>query len=551
MPHGLARDGRTDPQPLSSGVMLKPQGVPPPPPGRLKSVWLAMKSWRTASVILLSFASGLPLGLVWIAIPDWMRSSGVDIRIVGLITLAHAPWSFKLLWSPLMDRYRLPWLGRRRGWIALTQIALLGLTLSLAGLGDHPDTPWVLIALAFAIAFASASQDIAYDAYTVDVLRKDEQGIAVGLKTFTYRAAMYIAGASAITLASVYSWPLVIGLLAACYIPMLVVTWKAPESNGAALAPKSMKEAVWNPFLGFLGRHRALEILAFVFFYKFADNLAEALLRPFLVDMGYSAADRGVGLATIGLAAMMFGVLLGGILTTTMGLGHSLWLFGFLQIFSNIGYILLARSDTDRLLMYGAMAFENAAKGLGTGAFMVLLLRMTQKRFSATQYALFSSLFALPRIVSGPISGFTVDAFGWEVFFWGTFVAGIPGLLLLQRFAPLGTRDPQFTVEEVKDRRRLAPGQLSVRGVLGGIVGGIFATLCVATLGALGAMRSAPTAGFDLEAALARLGNPADIGGWMQVIGIITFGVIVGLMTAAVFAARHGEAGEIARNGTS
>ena len=204
---------------------------------------------------------------------------GVDIRIVGLITLAHAPWSFQLLWSPLMDRYRLPWLGRRRGWIALAQIALLALTLSLAGLGDHPDTPWVLIALAFAIAFASASQDIAYDAYTVDVLRREEQGIAVGAKTAMYRAAMYLAGASTITLASIYSWPLVLGLLAACYIPMLIVTWKAPESNGAAQAPKSMKEAVWNPFLGFLGRHRALEILAFVFFYKFADNLAEALLR--------------------------------------------------------------------------------------------------------------------------------------------------------------------------------------------------------------------------------------------------------------------------------
>ncbi|MCZ6695874.1 MAG: MFS transporter [Acidobacteria bacterium] len=551
MAHGLARDGRSGPQPLSSGVMLSPEEVSQEKPGALMSIWLAMRSWRTASVVLLSFASGLPLGLVWIAIPDWMRSGGVDIRIVGLITLAHAPWSFKLLWSPLMDRYRLPWLGRRRGWIALAQIALLALTLSLAGLGDHPDTPWVLIALAFAIAFASASQDIAYDAYTVDVLRREEQGIAVGAKTAMYRAAMYLAGASTITLASIYSWPLVIGLLAACYIPMLIVTWKAPESNGAAQAPKSMKEAVWNPFLGFLGRHRALEILAFVFFYKFADNLAEALLRPFLVDMGYSATDRGVGLATIGLFAMLAGVLLGGVLTTTMGLGHSLWLFGFLQIFSNIGYVLLARSEPDRLLMYGAMAFENAAKGLGTGAFMVLLLRMTQKRFSATQYALFSSLFALPRIISGPISGFTVDAFGWEAFFWGTFIAGIPGLLLLQRFAPLGTRDPQFTIEEVKDRRRLTPRQLSVRGVVGGIAGSLFATVCVATLSALGAMRSDAVAGFDLDAALANLANPADIGGWLQLIGILTFGAIVGLMTAAVFAARHGEAGEIARNASS
>jgi PAT family beta-lactamase induction signal transducer AmpG len=388
---------------------------------------MAMASWRTASVTLLSFSSGLPLALIWVAIPDWMRSSGMDIRLVGLITLAHAPWSFKPLWSPLIDRYSLPWMGRRRGWIALTQVLLFALTLSLAGLGNSPDAPWVVLALALAIAFASASQDIAYDAYTVDVLKPEEQGVVVGAKTFTYRLAMYLAGATSITVAGLYSWPLVVTLLAVLYLPMLLVTWKAPEPPDAPRSPKSLKEAIWHPFLGFLGRHRALEILAFVFFYKFADNLAEALLRPFLVDMGYSAADRGVALGTIGIFTMMTGVLLGGVLTTTMGLGHSLWLFGFLQIFSNIGYIFVARSEVDRILMYGAMGFENLAKGLGTGAFMVLLLRMTQKRFSATQYALFSSLFALPRIVSGPISGFTVDAIGWEAFFWLTFLAGVPG----------------------------------------------------------------------------------------------------------------------------
>ncbi len=464
-----------------------------------------MTSWRTASVCLLSFSSGLPLGLVWIAIPDWMRSAGIDIRVVGLITLAQAPWSFKLLWSPLMDRYRLPWLGRRRGWIALSQVALFALTLLLAGLGNHPDTPWVVIALAFAIAVASASQDIAYDAYTVDVLKKEEQGIAVGAKTAIYRAAMYIAGASTITLAGFYSWSLVVVLLAMLYLPMLLITWKAPEPADVPRAPQSLKEAIWYPFLGFLGRHRALEILAFVFFYKLADNLAEALLRPFLVDMGYSDVDRGVGLATIGLFTMLAGVFFGGLLTTSIGLGHSLWIFGILQIFSNIGYVFVARSDTDRLLMYGAMAFENISKGLGTGAFMVLLLRMTQKRFSATQYALFSSLFALPRIVSGPISGFTVDAIGWEAFFWATLVAGIPGLVLLQRFAPLGERDPTFTVEQPHDRRRLSGGALALRGVLGGATGAILGALCIALMSALKGARSDPASGFQFVASLAGL----------------------------------------------
>jgi PAT family beta-lactamase induction signal transducer AmpG len=523
----------------------------PPRPGTFDSLVRAMSSWRTASVSLLSFSSGLPLGLVWIAIPDWMRSSGVDIRIVGLITLAQAPWSFKLLWSPLMDRYSLPFMGRRRGWIAVAQIALFAITLMLAGLGDAPETPWVVIALAFAIAIASASQDIAYDAYTVDVLRPEEQGVAVGAKTAIYRGAMYVAGALSITLAGVYSWPLVNVILACLYLPMIVIAWKAPEPDDTPRSPRTLKEAIWYPFLGFLGRHRALEILAFVFFYKLADNLAEALLRPFLVDMGYSAAHRGVGLATVGLFTMMAGVFVGGVLTTSWGLGHSLWVFGILQVFSNIGYVFVARAGVAPMLMYSAMAFENAAKGLGTGAFMVLLLRMTQKRFSATQYALFSSLFALPRIVSGPISGFTVDAVGWEAFFWATLVAGVPGLLLLQRFAPLGTREPVFTVEEAHDRRRLTTGELAVRGCCGGAAGLALGATCVALMSALKAMRSEPGPGFDLAAACARLLQPDDAGGWLQIAGLLTFGIISGLITAAIFAARHGEAGEIGRRASS
>jgi len=213
--------------------------------------------------------------------------------------------------------------------------------------------------------------------------------------------------------------------------------------------------------------------------------------------------------------------------------------------------VFVARAGVNPMLMYSAMAFENAAKGLGTGAFMVLLLRMTQKRFSATQYALFSSLFALPRIVSGPISGFTVDAIGWEAFFWATLVAGVPGLVLLQRFAPLGTREPMFTVEEAHDRRRLTTGELVTRGCFGGAVGFVLGALCVAAMGALKAMRSEAGLGFDLMAAFARLMQPADVGGWLQIAGLLTFAVISGLITAAIFAARHGEAGEIARSASS
>jgi hypothetical protein len=189
----------------------------------------ALRSRRTLSVALLSFASGLPLGLVWYAIPDWMRDIGVDIRVVGLITLAQAPWAFKVVWSPLMDRYVPPFWGRRRGWMAVTQLALGGLGLLLAGVGERPEAIWVVGALAFAIAIASASQDIAIDAYAVEVLVTGEQGAAVGARLAFYRAAMVVSGGAAITLAARIGWPAVNALLALVYVPMLVLTWRSPE----------------------------------------------------------------------------------------------------------------------------------------------------------------------------------------------------------------------------------------------------------------------------------------------------------------------------------
>ena len=501
-----------------------------------------MSSWRTASVVLLSFASGMPLGLVWIGIPDWLRSIGVDIRVVGLITLAQAPWTFKFLWSPLMDRYAPPFWGRRRGWVAIAQVALMGCTLALAGVSENPDAAWVVGALALAIAFASATQDIAYDAYVVDVLHKDEQGVAAGAKIAVYRAAMFVAGGGAITIAGMFSWKWTAIGLAALYLPMLVITWKAPEPETAVVSPKSMKEAVWYPFLGFLSRHRSLEILAFVFTYKFGDNLAQALLRPFLVDMGYTALDRGVALATIAMVAILVGAFLGGALTTPLGLGHALWIFGFLQIFSNVGYILVAHSAVNRPLMYGAMGFESFTQGLGTGAFMTLLLRMTQKRFSATQFALFSSLFGIPRLFGGPLAGFMVYGMGWTSFFWLSMAAGIPGLLLLQRFAPLGTREPHFTVRETAHKKLLGRFGLAWRGGVGALVGLAGGALLVALMEALSSYGESEGTAFPLGSALRGLVTPSEMGDWFTLVGLFAFAAICGLLAAAFAAARHGAA---------
>jgi PAT family beta-lactamase induction signal transducer AmpG len=415
------------------------------PSASLTFLYQALRSRRTLSVSLLSFASGLPLGLVWYAIPDWMRDIGVDIRVVGLLTLAQAPWSFKALWSPLMDRYVPPFWGRRRGWMAVTQFALAAIVLLLANLGEQPEAIWVVGAMAFAIAIASASQDIAIDAYAVEVLQKGEQGAAVGARLAFYRAAMLVSGGVAITLAAQIGWPAVNALLAVTCLLMVGITWRSPEPDVPVTPPPTLRDAVWLPLAGLFRRHRALEILAFVVFYKLGDQLTQSLTRPFLIDMGYDAVQRGIALATLSVALTVLGTFAGGFFTTVAGLGHALWVFGGLQIVSNAGYFLLAVLDRpNAAAMYGATGFEVFTSGLGMGAFGVLLLRLTEKRFSATQYALLSSLFALPRVVAGPVTGLTVDAVGWPSFFLLTMLLGIPGLLMLARFVPLGVREPDI-----------------------------------------------------------------------------------------------------------
>jgi PAT family beta-lactamase induction signal transducer AmpG len=418
----------------------------------------ALRSRRTLSVSLLSFASGLPLGLVWYAIPDWMRDVGVDIRVVGLLTLAQAPWTFKVFWSPLMDRYVPPFWGRRRGWMAVTQVALAALVLMLAGVGERPEAVCVVGALAFAIAIASASQDIAIDAYAVEVLRQDEQGAAVGARLAFYRAAMVVSGGASITLAAQIGWPAVNGLLALTFVLLVGLTGKTPEPDVQPVPPASLRDAVWLPLAGLLRRPRALEILAFVMLYKLGDQLTQSLTRPFLIDMGYDAVHRGIALASLSTVATIVGTFAGGFVTTMAGLGHALWIFGVVQILSNAGYLVLSLLDEPNLpIMYGATSFELFSSGLGMGAFGVLLFRLTEKRFSATQYALFSSLFALPRVVAGPITGYVVAALGWPGFFVITMAVGIPGLVMLARFVPPGVREPELDSGVVVSAERTLP----------------------------------------------------------------------------------------------
>lgn len=419
----------------------------------------------------MSFSSGIPLGLVWNAMPDWLRASGAELQLIGLLTLAQAPWSIKLLWAPLLD------LGDRKRLIALTQVALAIAIGGAALAGSLGEEIWLvgslLLAAALLIALASATHDIVVDAYAVDVLREDEQGLAVGLRTATYRIGMLLAGGVTISLAAATHWGLACGLLALLYVPLLLVTLSAPSVERIK-RPTRLADALWKPLLDLLGRPVAMKLLAFVVLYKLCDNLSQSLLRPFLVDMGYDANARGLAYGTVGLVATLVGTAIGGIATDRFGVVRSLWIFGVLQIGSNLGYIGLTLIDPHLGFMLGAMAFEHLTSGLGMGAFGVFLLRATARRFSATQYALLSSLFALPRVLAGPVVAELVAGLGWRLFFWVTIAAGLPGMLALWRMAPWGSTGWQPSEDERPGRfeRRIALWAVPLCA-LGGLAGTI------------------------------------------------------------------------------
>ena len=523
-----------------------PAPIPVKRPGALESLFRALTSWRTASVTLLSFASGLPLGLVWIAIPDWMRRIGVDIRVVGLITLAQAPWTFKFLWSPLMDRYVPPWLGRRRGWAAIAQVALFARTWPRRGRAATPTRPGSSARWRSPSPSPAPPRTSPIDAYAVDVLRPDEQAVAVGARNAVYRSGYSSPAASP-------SPSPALGVAGRQRRPRAALPadaaghWKAPEPHerGSGAAHAARGGLVPLPGLPLPPPGARDPRLRASLQARRQPRPGAAAAVPGRHGLQRLRPRRGAG--AIGLVGNIVGTFVGGLLTEALGLGRALWIFGFLQLFSNVGYVLLAhRAASNRPLMYGAIGFEMFASGLGSGAFSVLLLRMTQKRFSATQYALFSSLFGLPRIVSGPICGFLVDAVGWETFFWSTLAVRHPGHADARPLRALGGKDPVFTVEPPGERAPLQPGDLLRRGLLGGVIGTCFGFLISALLTALRILKDEPEKSFDLVGPLRALVAPHDPGGWITLIGLLAFGAVCGLFTAAITAARRGAGRELA-----
>jgi len=390
-----------------------------------------LRSPRVAAVLLLGFSSGLPLALTGSTLQAWLTVSGVDIMTIAWFSWIGIPYLLKFLWSPLMDRYVPPFLGRRRGWMLLMQLALV---MGIVGMAISPPKTnlWLLGCLALWVAFASASQDIVIDAYRTDLLPATERGMGAAVSVFGYRVAMLASGGLALILADQIGWRQTFFLMAALMGVGLATSLAAPEPAMRATPPRSLREAVVEPLRDLLSRPRALQLLALIVLYKFGDALAGTLTTAFLIrGVGFSLTDVGTINKVLGLASLLLGGLVGGLLLVRMSLTRALLLFGALQAISNLSFALLAWAGKSYPLLVFAVGFENLASGMGTAAFVAFAMALCNHSFSATQYALLSALASLGRILFGPVTGGLVEAMGWANFFVLTFVAALPGLWLV------------------------------------------------------------------------------------------------------------------------
>lgn len=387
---------------------------------------------KSAILLILGFASGLPLALTSGTLQAWMTVANVDLKTIGFFSLVGQAYVFKFLWSPVMDRYTPPFLGRRRGWLLLTQLCLLIAIAAMGFLEPLSQLRW-MAALAVVIAFCSASQDIVFDAWKTDVLAAEERGTGAAISVLGYRLGMLVSGGLALWLADRWlGWQGMYWLMAALLIPCIVATWFSPEPDDAIPAPRSLEQAVAAPLRDFFGRNNAWLILLLIVLYKLGDAFAMSLTTTFLIrGVGFDAGEVGVVNKTLGLIATIIGALWGGVLMQRLSLFRALLIFGVLQGASNAGYWLLAVTDKNMLSMASAVFFENLCGGMGTSAFVALLMTLCNKSFSATQFALLSALSAVGRVYVGPLAGWFVEAHGWSTFYLFSIAAAVPGLILL------------------------------------------------------------------------------------------------------------------------
>jgi PAT family beta-lactamase induction signal transducer AmpG len=389
------------------------------------------RSRRIGMMLILGFSSGLPLALTGGTLQAWMAVVGVDLRTIGVFSLVGLPYTLKFLWSPFMDRYVPPWLGRRRGWMIATQFALF-LGIVAMAFGSPQNSVGAVALLALFVAFASASQDIVVDAYRTDLLQEVERGAGTAVYVMGYRIAMLISGALALILSDRIGWRntylvmamvMVIGMLGALF---------GPEPELRTKPPTSLREAVWGPLKDFFSRTGAVTILLFIVLYKLGDAYAGTLTTAFLIrGAGFSPTDVGTVNKGLGLISLIVGATLGGSLLVRLGLFRSLLVFGILQAVSNLSFMVLAWVGKSYPMMIFAVAFENLAGGMGTSAFVAFLMGLCNHRYSATQFALLSSLAVLGRVFISPTSGYIVELTSWGSFFFITALTALPGLWML------------------------------------------------------------------------------------------------------------------------
>lgn len=392
---------------------------------------------KMAALLLLGFASGLPLLLIGNTLKAWMTVENVNLAAIGWFSLASLPYSLKFLWSPFLDRFTLPFLGRRRGWLLLTQIALM-CAIAIMGFQQPKQALQLLAINAIAIAFISATQDIASDAYRTDVLTPLEMGAGAAVFILGYRIALLVAGALALILADRLPWSSVYLVMALTMVIGIFATFFAPEPKEIS-PPASLAEAVFLPFGEFFQRKGVmggLLILLFITLYKLGDALLSNMTTPFLLQTGFTKTDIGAIQVGMGLIATIVGALAGGSILSRIGINRSLWVFGILQAVSNLAYFYLAYLGKNYQAMVLAINIEQFCGGLGTAAFVAFLMSLCNQRFSATQYALLSSLMAVSRDILSAPGGAIAAVTGWSTFFLITIVAAVPGLLLLPVFAP-------------------------------------------------------------------------------------------------------------------
>jgi MFS transporter, PAT family, beta-lactamase induction signal transducer AmpG len=421
-----------------------------------KETWRqALFNRRMLICVFTGFSSGLPLYLLLNLLPAWLRTEGVDLKTIGFFALIQLPYTWKFVWSPLLDRFALPLLGRRRGFMLVTQLVLLA-TIPLFGV-LHPQVDiWTVVALSTLVAFFSASQDIVLDAFRREILPDPELGLGTAIHVNAYRISSLVPGALALILADRAPWSTVYLVTALFMVPGIAMTLAVREPALVKGRPRTLREAVVEPFHEFIARsgwRSALTVLLFVFLYKLGDSMATALATPFYLDVGFSKTEIGVIAKNAGLWASVGGGLLGGLWMVKIGINRALWLFGAVQVVSILGYAWLAYVDRpDRVLLGVVIAVEALGVGLGTAAFTAFIARATDPRYTATQYALFTSLAAVPRTVVNASTGVLVEQMGWLDFYLLCTLLALPGMALLLRVAPWNG-DRATTLGE--DRERL------------------------------------------------------------------------------------------------